>query len=160
MHIFLIIFSLLYRSGNTCTDTYIRQIKRKKITRSEGQLATSTNCIYAKTIIIHSHTCYYSERTIADIIKWCSNPEVSSIGCSCISDNKCTIRYIPSSMSGEVDTFPILIYHYCGTVTLYESIPQYIIICYVTISCIQYTSEHCSSSFTYSNIIWLTDYCR
>ena len=59
-------------------------------------------------------------------------------------------------MSDEVDTFPMLIYHYCGTITLYESIPLYIIICYASI---QYTSEHCSSSFTYSDIFWLTDYC-
>ena len=115
--------------------------------------------IYAWLIIIHLHTCYYSERSIADIQRSCSNPEVSIIGCSCISDNKCTINCIPSSMSNEVDTFPMLIYHYCGTVTLYESIPLYIIICYVTISCIQYTSEHCSSSFACSNIIWLSDYC-
>ena len=60
------------------------------------------------------------------------------------------------SMSNDVDIFSIWIYHYCSTCILYESIPLYIITAYVTI---QYTSEHCSFSFTYSDIIWLTNHC-
>ena len=42
------------------------------------------------------------------------------------------------------------------TCILYESIPLHIITSYATL---QYTSEHCFSSFTYSDIIWLTYHC-
>ena len=58
-------------------------------------------------------------------------------------------------MIEKVNIFIIWIYHFCSTCILYESIPLYIITSYVTI---QYTSEHCSFSFTYSDIIWLTNY--
>ena len=102
---------------------------------------------------MYIHTSYYSKRCIADTKRWCFNPEVSSINLYCISDSNCCT---PISMSNKVDIFSIWIYHYCSTCILYESIPLYIITSYVTI---QYTSEHCSFSFTYSDIIWLINHC-
>ena len=114
------------------------------------------NYVYMHTCNeMYPHTCYYSERYIADIEIWCSNPVVSSIGFSYVSDSKWTV-YSTSSMSGDSDTLVIIwIYLFCSTCILYESIPLYIIVSSVTI---QYTSEHISSSFTYSGIIWLTNY--
>ena len=114
-------------------------------------------CHYVCSVQLYSLTCCYSERCIADIKKWCSNPEVSRIRFSGISDNKCTIYCISSSngISKEVDIFSIWIYHFCSTCILYESIPLYIITSYVTV---KYTSGYCSISFTYSDIIWLINY--
>ena len=111
------------------------------------------NYIYLCTYV---HTCYYSERYIADIRGCCSNPVVSGIAFSCTSDSKLTSQCISTMMSDIVDISPIMIYQFCCTCILNESIPLYITTIY---SCVQHTSKHCLSSFTYNDIIWLTNYC-
>ena len=59
-------------------------------------------------------------------------------------------------MNGDSETLVInWIYQFCGTCIPYVSVPLYVI-SYVII---QYTSECCWFSFTYGDIIWLTEYC-
>ena len=105
---------------------------------------------------IHIHTCQYSERCVTDNRRRCYNPVVSSMGFSCTSDCKLTGQCVSTMMSDIVDISPILIYHFCGICILIESVPLYITTSY---SCVQYTSKRCLSSFTYGDIIWLTNYC-
>ena len=65
----------------------------------------------------YSHTpctCSYSERCIADIIRWQSNPIVSSVRFSCISDSKISSQCIAISSSGKMD-IAALIYSFCDT---------------------------------------------